>query len=254
VTVLSALLVAIGLADLLRSLHPRPAASAREIRWVPIAGVLVLVVIAATCGLLATWGGVVLTTLAVIGLVAWLICAEEADRGTGHRRALAVFAGALLVQLLGSGWAPPVTGWLARWLTWSQLPWQPEPDRALLLAGLVLVQLATGNRVVRLVLVTTGALPPGPLAGGADGELRGGRLLGPLERIFILGLGLAGELTAAGLVIAAKGLIRWPELKSHSRTDEDGRRPSDIDKVTEYFLVGSFVSWLVAMTALVLAS
>ncbi|WP_068260848.1 hypothetical protein [Janibacter limosus] len=253
-TVLSALLIAIGLADLLRSLAPQPSESPRETRGLPAIGVLVLVVVAASAGLLATWGGVLLTALAVIGLAAWLVCAEHADRGTGHGRALAVFAGALLVQLLGSGWAPPVTGWLADWLAWSRLPWQPEPDRALLLVGLVLVQLATGNRVVRLVLVTTGALPAQPVVGAVDGELRGGRLLGPLERLFILGLGLAGELTAAGLVIAAKGLIRWPELKSHSRTDETGRRRSDIDKVTEYFLVGSFVSWLVAMTALVLAA
>lgn len=252
-TVLAALLVAIGIADLLRSLGPQPSRSRRETRAVPLAGLLVLVVLAAVSGLLATWGGVLLTTLAVIGLVAWLVCAEEADRGSGHGRALAVFAATVLVQLLGSGWAPPVTGWLASWIEWSRLPWQPDPDRALLLVGLVLVQLATGNRVVRLVLVTTGALPAGPVSGDEDGELRGGRLLGPLERLFILGLGLAGELTAAGLVIAAKGLIRWPELRSHSHAS-DSRRPSDIDKVTEYFLVGSFVSWLVAMTALVLAS
>lgn len=253
-TVLSALLVAIGAADLLRSLGPRPSRSTRESRGVPVAGLFILFLVAAAAGLLTTWGGVLLTALAAIGLVAWLITAEQADEGRRHGRALAAFAVAVLVQLLGSGWAPPVGGLLADWLAWSHLPWEPNPDRALLLVGLVLVQLATGNRLVRLVLVTTGALPARPVAGGTDGELRGGRLLGPLERIFILGLGLAGELTAAGLVIAAKGLIRWPELKSHSRTDEEGRRASDIDKVTEYFLVGSFVSWLVAMTALVLAA
>lgn len=253
-TVLSALLVAIGTADLLLSLRPSSSRSDRETRGIPILGLLVLFVIAAAAGLLMTWGGVLLTALAAAGLVAWLITAEQADAGRGHGRALGAFAVAVIVQLLGSGWAPPVTGWLADWLAWSHLPWEPDPDRALLLAGLVLVQLATGNRIVRLVLVTTGALPARPVVGGTDSELRGGRLLGPLERLFILGLGLAGELTAAGLVIAAKGLIRWPELKSHSRTDEPDRRPSDIDKVTEYFLVGSFVSWLVAMTALVLAA
>ena len=36
--------------------------------------------------------------------------------------------------------------------------------------------------------------------------------LGPLERLFILGLGLAGNLTAAAIVVAAKGLLRFPEL------------------------------------------
>lgn len=252
-SVLAALLVAVGAADLLRSLGPQPSDAGRETRGVPAAGLLVLVVVAAAAGLLTTWGGVVLTALAVMGLVAWLVCAERADRGSGHARALAVFALAVLAQLLGSGWAPPVGGWFADWLAWSHLPWQPDPDRALLLAGLALVQLATGNRLVRLVLVTTGALPARPLPGRSDGELRGGRLLGPLERLFILGLGLAGELTAAGLVIAAKGLIRWPELRSHA-DDDTSPGAIGIDKVTEYFLVGSFVSWLVAMTALVLAS
>ncbi|CAM4046111.1 hypothetical protein [Janibacter anophelis] len=249
-SVLSALLVAMGVADLLSALVARPAGSTRPARTVPIIGLGVLALVAAGAGLLTTWGGVTLTALAVAGLVAWLVFAERADRGEGHGRALAVFAGAVLVQLLLSGWAPPVDGWVADWLAWSNLPWQPSPDRALLLAGLVLVQLATGNRVVRLVLVTTGALPARPVSGGTDGELRGGRLLGPLERIFVLGLGLAGELTAAGLVIAAKGLIRWPELKAHADDEHGG----GIDKVTEYFLVGSFVSWLVALAALVLAA
>ena len=252
-SVLSVLLITIGLADLLRSLGPQPSDAPRETRGVPAAGVLLLVVIAAATGLLATWGGVALTALAVAGLVAWLVCAERADRGRGHALALGVFAAAVGVQLLASGWAPPVGGWFADWLAWSHLPWQPAPDRALLLAGLTLVQLATGNRLVRLVLVTTGALPARPVTGGVDGELRGGRLLGPLERLFILGLGLAGELTAAGLVIAAKGLIRWPELRSHARSEDD-TRASDIDKVTEYFLVGSFVSWLVALGGLLLAA
>mgnify|MGYP002652025511 CR=1 FL=1 len=43
---------------------------------------------------------------------------------------------------------------------------------ALLLAGLTLVQLATGNRLVRLVLVTTGALPARPVTGGVDEQGR----------------------------------------------------------------------------------
>jgi len=79
----------------------------------------------------------------------------------------------------------------------------------------------------------------------------GTSLLGPMERVLIIGLGLAGQLTAAGLVIAAKGLIRFPELqaKRDDRTSIDG---VGIDAVTEYFLVGSFVSWLVALVSLAL--
>ena len=102
---------------------------------------------------------------------------------------------------------------------------------------------------MRLVLLATGAMAAAPNRDRPSEELKGGRLLGPLERLFILGLGLAGQVTAAGLVIAAKGLIRWPELSAYSREEE-----SHIDKVTEYFLVGSFVSWLVALTGLAMAA
>jgi hypothetical protein len=66
-----------------------------------------------------------------------------------------------------------------------------------------------------------------------------------LERVFILGLGLAGHLTAASIVVAAKGLLRFPELQS--KPDQDR-----IHRLTEYFLVGSFVSWLVPLVCLVL--
>ena len=54
-----------------------------------------------------------------------------------------------------------------------------------------------------------------------------------------------GLVAAAGVVVAAKGLLRWPEL----RTEDDQIR---IHRLTEYFLVGSFVSWLVALGALLL--
>jgi hypothetical protein len=69
--------------------------------------------------------------------------------------------------------------------------------------------------------------------------LKGGRMLGPMERVLILALGLAGEVTAAAVVGGAKGLLRFPEL--HRGTKEG---PSDL---TEYFLIGTLASWLVAL-------
>ena len=124
------------------------------------------------------------------------------------------------------------------------------------MAGLVLVNLATANVIVRLVLVSVGAMRPVRRTGvdtepQPSDQLRGGRLLGPMERVLILGLGLAGQLTAAGLVIAAKGLIRFPELQS-KRDESTTVEAVGIDEVTEYFLVGSFVSWLLALGSLAL--
>ena len=53
----------------------------------------------------------------------------------------------------------------------------------------------------------------------------------------IFSLGLAGEPTAAALIVSAKSLLRFPELS----------RASEIDAVTEYFLLGSLASWGLAL-------
>ena len=122
----------------------------------------------------------------------------------------------------------------------------------LLVAAAMLAQLSTANIVVRLVLASVGALKPAGQPQASD-RLRGGRILGPMERLLILGLGLAGQPTAAGLVIAAKGLIRFPELQAQARASGVGRGAGGepgIDEITEYFLIGSFVSWLFALAAL----
>lgn len=254
-SVLAVLLLAIGTGDLGRSLLDQSRASRASSRWIATTlAVTSLIALSALSGLLEGpgWG---LVGLAALTVCAWVISSDlAASAPRGHVLALLTLGCGLLAQLALSGWAPEAAGALGRWLDWAQLPWSPTPDRAMLVTGLALVQLSTGNLVVRLVLISTGAMAAAPDPSrparqpSAATDLKGGRLLGPLERLFILGLGLAGQVTAAGLVIAAKGLIRWPELSAHSRT---GSAP--IDKVTEYFLVGSFVSWLLALSALVLA-
>ena len=52
-------------------------------------------------------------------------------------------------------------------------------------------------------------------------------------------------MTAASVVVAAKGLLRFPELSSR---DEQ----QTVHEMTEYFLLGSFASWLVALGSFVL--
>ncbi|WP_435199147.1 hypothetical protein [Janibacter sp. GS2] len=251
-SIFAVLLIAVGTGDLARSMLPRGRYDLGASASISIlTGVAMVWLAAGLAGLVTGAAGWLLTALATVSVVAWVGTAERSlSRGRGHVAPLLVLAGGLAAQLALSGWAPPVHGPLAHWLDWAHLPWSPQPDRTLLLAGLALVQLSTGNLVVRLVLISTGAMQAAPTLDEPSGGLKGGRLLGPLERLFILGLGLAGQVTSAGLVIAAKGLIRWPELNSHSRDVARGH----IDKVTEYFLVGSFVSWLVALSALALAA
>ena len=247
-------LVGLGLADLVRAgARPLPA------RWAVAVGAVAVALLAVLAGLTAPVDLVVLAA-ALLPLGLWVhFSAQSVTTGTGHVPALAALAGGVAWLLTLSGWATPAGGPLGRWLAWADLPLlaaDPSTARVLLVAGVVLVNLATANLIVRLVLVSVGAMRPVQRTGiGGEpqpsDQLRGGRLLGPMERVLILGLGLAGQLTAAGLVIAAKGLIRFPELQS-KRDETTTVEAVGIDEVTEYFLVGSFVSWLVALLSLAL--
>lgn len=253
-------LVGVGLADLVRGGGERPG---RE-RAAVLVGAVAVVLTALLAGLHAPVDLVVLVG-SLVALVLWVRWSQQSlTTGTGHVAALASLAGGA-VWLVGlSGWASEAGGPLRDWLGWADLPalvaaHGRSAAHVLLVLGLVLANLATGNVVVRLVLVAIGAVRPVERAGAEDEtgpqaseQLRGGRLLGPMERVVILGLGLAGQLGAAGLVIAAKGLIRFPELQS-KRSDHESVEGVGIDEVTEYFLVGSFVSWLLALGGLVLA-
>jgi hypothetical protein len=64
-----------------------------------------------------------------------------------------------------------------------------------------------------------------------------GRWIGVLERLLIFVLVVMGEAGAAGLVIAAKSILRYPEIS--------GRTPT---MNPEYVLVGSLTSWLIAFS------
>lgn len=73
-------------------------------------------------------------------------------------------------------------------------------------------------------------------------KLRGGRFIGPIERLFLLVLVLVGQFGVMAAVVAAKGIIRFPEISK----DTEGSK-------AEYFLVGSFTSWaLVAAVGLLI--
>ena len=252
-SVLAAWLVGVALADLARG------GDRFTRRGMRTASAVIAAVVTVVVGLLAglAHGSSLLLLLVGAALaLAWVLLSNRAlGTGTGSGVAISVLGLGAAVPLLQSGLTRPAAGPLAAWLDWTTVPQLRDlsADRFLLLSALFLAQLSTGNALVRLVLASIGAIRPQGLPQPSD-RLRGGRLLGPLERVFILGLGLAGQVTAAGIVIAAKGLIRWPELRITARDLGDEREDHlSIDAVTEYFLVGSFVSWLLAMGALWLA-
>lgn len=199
---------------------------------------------------------ILLVLLGVGVVVGWVLAtSRELRTRFDYAMPLSVLAAGLLVQVVALGWVPTREddGLLGEWVQQVPLAGGAVPAATVLLvAAALLAQLSTANIVVRLVLASVGALKPVGQPQASD-QLRGGRLLGPMERLLILGLGLAGQPTAAGLVIAAKGLIRFPELQAQarwglSRTGAGGE--PGIDEITEYFLIGSFVSWLFALASL----
>lgn len=241
---LAVMLIAMGIADAVRRLTHR--------LWVPaVTAPSVVVACAALSGL---WhgGDFPLLAIAAAAGVGWIVLGARAERSGDHEGApLAVFGLALAVLILLSGWGSDVGGLVARWATWVDLPGIADvgADRLLMVIGVVLLQFVTGNQLVRLVLGSVGAVKPEGQPQPSD-RLKGGRLLGPMERVLILGLGLAGQLAAATAVVAAKSIIRFPEINAQ-KARENGN--IGIDDVTEYFLVGSFASWIIALGGLALA-
>ncbi|QYJ05354.1 hypothetical protein KUV85_06660 [Nocardioides panacisoli] len=238
---LGLLLIGVAVTDLGHSLRPRP--------WLPeIAGAAAVVVTVLLAGLVGPWD-LLAAALVLVVVLGWATAVRHGLDRDRPWLPLTLLGGAVTAAVACAPWAGEGGGPLGEWL--AAAPWQAlagvEVGQLLAVTGGLLVQCSTGNLVVRLVLSLTDTTNPVDAA-GVGTALKGGRLLGPMERVVILGLGLAGQVTAASLVIAAKGLIRWPEIQSFRRSDGG---PSITD-VTEYFLLGSFVSWLVALATLVL--
>jgi hypothetical protein len=282
VSAVAVLLIAVGVADAWRW-------SIRG-RWLPL---VLLPVVVVVCALLAgLWhrGDIPLLLIAAAAGVGWeWLCARAEGAGAHQGAPLALFAAAVGALILLSGWASGVTGLVARWSAWVRLAGAHEvsPNRVLMVVGVVLLQVVTGNQLVRLVLASVGAVRPAGEPQPSE-RLRGGRLLGPMERLLILGLGLGGQAVVATAVIAAKSLIRFPELNAQKAANGGGSgvgangpvvaaegsvvgaegsvvgakgsvaggggvdRRVGIDALTEYFLVGSFASWIVALGGLAL--
>jgi hypothetical protein len=233
-------LLAVGVCDLLRA--ARDSTSGRRRALVVLVGLALLVFAGIALELPGRWWATVGMCWG-LGLVAWVLTSSLAlDRGTAHRpswRALAFASFAVpLVLLTFVGDALPTSGLLD--VQGGTLLGRLGPADVVLFTGVGLMQLSTSNILVRLLLDSVG-VP----ASSNEKQLKGGRLLGPMERLFIVVLAVAGELTAAAVVVAAKGLLRFPELQRTHR--EEG--PTD---VSEYFLIGSFASWLMALGGWVL--
>lgn len=167
---------------------------------------------------------------------AWIVWeALRGSRAADRRAALRVaarcglaFAALVLIRLMGR-WAP--AGIAETATAWT---------------GVLLFMTEPANRLVNAVLVLAGV--PGATAGpdggagapsdanGTSGTpLRGGHWIGALERILLVLLAMAGAEIPAAVIIAAKGVVRFPEIS------QPGGRAAEV------FLIGSMASWILAV-------
>lgn len=246
-------LVSIGLADLVAGLSGEPKAGPRTIGAITT-GLLAPIVLGFAAGATARTL-LILTFLTGVTTAVWTLLRRDASRMSALQALWAllfIFAAFVTVSLFGaerlsSFGHDPI---LARGV--HQLPFSlvagASLDEVVFVAGILVMLFATSNAIVRLVLTAMGTR-----FSNAEQRLRGGRVIGPLERVLIFGLGLAGQATAAALVIGAKGLLRYPELNGlRGESGAAGPSARTIDVVTEYLLIGSLTSWLLALFPLVL--
>lgn len=243
-------LLAVGAVDLVRRFAAR--------RWI---GYLVVAVMLLVLGSVGDALLPMLAALVVGGL--WVWCMPD------DRPAPAGFWPAVLLALLSVGAVVMLPERSGAGLIGEV--WRLESpvgaisfDLAVLVFGVTAFLLESANLVVRAALDGEHTWRPverRPLrpdvkepAGAPEGEasgtdatasidrrsaFQGGRLIGPLERILVLMLTLAAAYPLLAAMLAAKGIVRFPEI---SRGEETGAR-------AEYFLVGSLVSWVTALGA-----
>lgn len=160
-----------------------------------------------------------------------------------HRKAPSahLFLGDQLAHLLIiiGGWAlMDASAWMASPVVTvlgggDRLPWSEITAGAMYVSAFVFAH-EGGNAIVR------GILPDeAPESTDAD-DLEAGSLIGSLERWIVLLLGFAGRWESVALVVAAKSIARFEELKKRA--------------FAEYFLVGTLASVLVAIILVVLVS
>lgn len=235
-------LLAVGVADLFAGPRGRwDGNSPVRPAWASLALVVTAATVALSLGLRLSETALLTAIVAGTG-GAWLWLRHAG----AELAALLVLSASLLGFLATTGLWPPMEGLVFAALERSALTGgTSDPETLLLVVGLGTFLLATSNAVVRVVLgrVERVALEQ-------EENLKGGRVIGPLERLLIFGLGVSGQLTAAGLVVAAKSLLRYGEVRGHRGQHQPSVEASSrAELMSEYLLVGSLLSWTVALAA-----
>lgn len=171
----------------------------------------------------------------VLAVVAWILPAGSIREIVVSGIMLGCLVADGIILLAGDG----VTGWREGW--WNVL---------LLVSGGLAV--AGGGPLTTSVLSLVDRGNTRAQSTQQAGEvLRGGALIGALERGAIYGSMVAGWPEGLAIVLAIKGLARYPELRSPDQ-------PASVtpQAVAERFIIGTFTSvlWSVACAGLLLSS
>lgn len=234
-------ILAVGVTDLIGLAKARlPVQTVRYIQLVWWVGVTVA---AAFWVRPEGWSGAVAAIIAA----AWYFIAERMNGSTSNdgetRSVPELFAWSaigLVVILAGFTWLDIV-------LLSATVP------TGLMWLALAIFLTQTGNRITRAVLLLSGRElgADGQAAGAVPGSrLKGGRVIGPLERIFIMVLAVIGAYHIVAALMAAKGIVRFPEISADAKRDD----PVQAGTKAEEFLVGSLASWGLAGGAGLLAT
>lgn len=216
------------------------------------AGIAAVVIVAALGGM-ETSKVVLAAIVASVILFPWSTYDLIESKRAKPEYALAIVIGTILALGAASGSADPVGDKLRIWYANLDFGFTGEipVDQFVLGVGAACFLLATGNRIVRFLLLATE-----PRLLKSEGTLRGGRVLGPMERMIIAASVVSGGIAGAGFVIAAKGLLRFREIRGAEESSGRRIRQPRVDEITEYFLIGTFASVFIAAAtaALVLAA
>jgi hypothetical protein len=163
----------------------------------------------------------------ILAVLAWIPDAGSRVQIVISAVMLACLVAVGLLLLAGDG----VQGWVERW--WNVL---------LLLAGGLAVTGGGPLTTSVLALVDRGNTRAQSTQNAGE-VLRGGALIGALERGAIYAALVAGWPEGLAIVLAIKGLARYPELRSPDQ-------PASVtpQAVAERFIIGSFTSVLWSVT------
>lgn len=211
--VLAGLVLAVGLGDLVSSLSGRPESRTRAVAGAVVgSAAAILLFVLADIG----WDRVAAGSI-LIALTAtfWqgARCMDGAWTPRGALPTLAALVVPLALAIAASAWFPAAQGTVARVV--QRLPYAVvgvDPDHLLMVLAFLLLMGSTGNAVVRLALAGVGT----PVAVG-EARLRGGRLIGPLERVLIFGLALWGAADRRGPRDLRQGTAQVPRAERSTR-------------------------------------